>query len=490
MFQGTGSDVGKTVLVAGLCRAARNRGIRVWPFKPQNMSNNAAVANIPGDSGEGEIGRGQWLQALACGVEPSVHMNPVLLKPQSDTGSQIIVHGKVWGEARGRDYQKFKPKLLDAVMQSFEFACANADLVLVEGAGSPAEINLRTGDIANMGFATKANVPVVLVGDIDRGGVIASLVGTQAILTSEDSAMIKGFIINKFRGDLSLFDEGLEMITAKTGWPSFGVVPWLDQVRKLPAEDSVAMDRLVTGNRLSVEGNEAVKIAVPVLDHIANFDDFDPLEAEPGIELVMVRAGEPLPDDAALIIIPGSKSTIADLAAFRRHGWAEDLAKHVNNGGQVIGICGGYQMLGKVVRDPQGIEGGAREIAGLCHLDVETELAPEKTVRNVSGRFNLSDIPVHGYEIHLGQTTGEDCKRPMLEIDAHPDGAMSRNGRIMGCYLHGLFSNDAYRSFILKSISANASATSHHQVVDQALDALALALEQHLNVDEIFRLAG
>ena len=304
MLQGTGSDVGKSVLVAGLCRLARNRGLKVRPFKPQNMSNNAAVS----DDG-GEIGRAQWLQALACGVPSSVHMNPVLLKPQSETGSQIIVQGKVWGQAKGRDYQKFKAQLLDAVMASWDVVRDGADLVIVEGAGSPAEINLRAGDIANMGFATRANVPVVLVGDIDRGGVIASIVGTHAILQPEDRDMIIGYIINKFRGDVSLFDDGLKSITQFTGWPSFGVVPWLKDASRLPAENSVVLERLVKG-----EGR-ALKIAVPVLDRIANFDDLDPLMAEPQVDVVMVRSGERLPADAGLVIIPGSKSTIGDLVA-------------------------------------------------------------------------------------------------------------------------------------------------------------------------------
>ncbi len=285
MLQGTGSDVGKSVLVAGLCRLARNRGLKVRPFKPQNMSNNAAVS----DDG-GEIGRAQWLQAVACGIPSSVHMNPVLLKPQSETGSQIIVQGKVWGQAKGRDYQNFKAQLLDAVMASWEIACEGADLVIVEGAGSPAEINLRAGDIANMGFATRANVPVVLVGDIDRGGVIASIVGTHAILQPEDRDMIKGYIINKFRGDVSLFDDGLRAITQFTGWPSFGVVPWLK--RRLA---SARLRFCRSGACWSKARGVRLKIAVPVLDRIANFDDLDPLMGEPQVDVVMVRSGEQLP---------------------------------------------------------------------------------------------------------------------------------------------------------------------------------------------------
>ncbi|TAN10129.1 MAG: cobyric acid synthase, partial [Rhizobiaceae bacterium] len=349
MLQGTGSDVGKTVLVAGLCRLARKRGYAVRPFKPQNMSNNAAVASIPGSNEEGEIGRGQWLQALACGVPPTVHMNPVLLKPQSERGSQVILQGRAIGQAEARAYQRRKGELLAVVMASWDHVRQDADLVIVEGAGSPAEINLREGDIANMGFATRADVPVVLVGDIDRGGVIASLVGTHAILPEGDRRMIAGYLINKFRGDVSLFDDGLLAVTRFTGWRFFGVVPWLKDAAALPAEDSVMLDRLEGG------GRKSLKIAVPVLDRIANFDDLDPLSAEPSVEVVFVRPGERLPKDAALVVIPGSKSTIGDLLRFRENGWDRDLAEHREAGGHVIGICGGYQMLGRKVCDPVGI---------------------------------------------------------------------------------------------------------------------------------------
>jgi adenosylcobyric acid synthase len=487
MFQGTGSDVGKTVLVAGLCRALRNRGLNVRPFKPQNMSNNAAVADMPGEAGGGEIGRAQWLQALACGVAPSVHMNPVLLKPQSETGSQIIVQGKVWGQAKGRDYQRLKPQLLDAVMQSFDLVRQDADIVLVEGAGSPAEINLRAGDIANMGFAVGASVPVVLVGDIDRGGVIASLVGTHTILSDEDRATIKGFIINKFRGDVSLFDDGLTIVENYTGWPCFGVVPWLEAVGRLPAEDSVALEKII---RLQGAGGDKVKIAVPVIGHIANFDDLDPLMNEPGVNLVMVPAGQPLPQDAALVILPGSKSTIADLMAFRKNGWDVDLAHHIDKGGKVIGICGGYQMLGRMVCDPDGIESNVQKIDGLGYLDIETELEPHKTVRNVEGRYLAEDLPLSGYEIHMGNTIGPDCSRAMVEIAGRADGAISADGKVMGCYLHGLFTSDDFRRFVLGSIGVEAGSQTHTLMIDQALDELAIALETHLDVDGLLALAG
>lgn len=477
MLQGTGSDVGKSVLVAGLCRLASNRGLKVAPFKPQNMSNNAAVS----DDG-GEIGRAQWLQAIAARVPSSVHMNPVLLKPQSEVGSQIIVQGKVAGQARGRDYQALKPKLMDAVLESFSIVGQGADLVIVEGAGSPAEINLRAGDIANMGFATRAGVPVVLVGDIDRGGVIASLVGTHAILPPEDRAMIAGYIINKFRGDVSLFDDGLTAIGDFTGWPCFGVVTWLKAAGRLPAEDSVVLERRLAGR------GRALKIAVPVLPRIANFDDLDPLAQEPEVDLVFVRPGERLPADAGLIILPGSKSTIADLKDFRMQGWDQDLARHHRRGGQVIGICGGYQMLGQRVTDPLGIEGSEREIAGLGLLDIETEMAPEKTVRNSSAHSTVHDVALSGYEIHLGKTTGADCARAPVLIDGRPDGAMSADGRVFGTYLHGLFSSDAFRRALLADFGISGGVEDYRASVDAALDDVASELATMLSPDFLSRL--
>ncbi|MBB4572701.1 cobyric acid synthase [Rhizobium lentis] len=479
MLQGTGSDVGKTVLVAGLCRLAANRGLAVRPFKPQNMSNNAAVA----DDG-GEIGRAQWLQSLAARTPSSVHMNPVLLKPQSENGSQIIVQGSVFGQAKGRDYQLLKPRLLGAVLESFETVAASADLVVVEGAGSPAEINLRAGDIANMGFATKAGVPVVLVGDIDRGGVIASLVGTHAILDDADRAMIAGYIINKFRGDVLLFDDGIHAIQDFTGWPCFGIVPWLPDAARLPAEDSVVLERLVRS------GTRALKIAVPMLPRIANFDDLDPLRAEPDVELVFVRSGERLPVDASLVILPGSKSTISDLADLRVQGWDRDLAAHVRRGGRVIGICGGYQMLGRTVRDPLGIEGGTIEAAGLALLDVETEMAPEKTVRNSQARSTEYDLSLAGYQIHLGVTRGPDCVRPSAIVDGVPDGALSADGRIMGTYLHGLFGSDTYRARLLQSFGLSGERRNYRDSVEHALDEIAGELERHLDPHWLAGLLG
>ena len=470
MLQGTGSDVGKTILVAGLCRLAASKGLKVRPFKPQNMSNNAAVS----DDG-GEIGRAQWLQALAARIPTSVHMNPVLLKPQTETGSQIIVQGRVYGQAKGRDYQALKPKLMSAVMESFETMRAGADLVIVEGAGSPAEINLRAGDIANMGFATRANVPVVLVGDIDRGGVIASLAGTHLILPEEDRRMVSGYIINKFRGDVSLFADGIDAIGGFTGWSCHGVVPWLKAARRLPAEDSVALERLTR----KAEGG--LKVAVPVLSRIANFDDLDPLGAEPSVDLIFVPPGERIPPDAGLVVLPGSKSTIGDLKDLRAQGWDRDIAAHVRRGGRVIGICGGYQMLGRMVRDPKGIEGDLPEIEGLGLLDVETEMAPEKTVRNTTAHSREYDAPLHGYEIHLGVTEGPDCAHAPVFVDGREEGAMSPDGKVMGTYLHGLFGSDAYRMALLRSLGIDTPGFNYRQGVENALDDVALELEAVLS---------
>ncbi|MEM7067255.1 MAG: cobyric acid synthase [Pseudomonadota bacterium] len=483
MFQGTGSDVGKTVLVAGLCRALKNRGIKVVPFKPQNMSNNAAVAKA--DEGEGEIGRGQWLQALACGIEPTVHMNPVLLKPQSQVGSQVVVQGKVLKTAAAREYLSLKPQLLESVMESFETVSRDADFVLVEGAGSPGEINLRAGDIANMGFAEAAEVPVILIGDIDRGGVIASIVGTHTILPDADRAHVVGYLINKFRGDVSLFDDGLKAITEFTDWPSFGVLPWVDAVKRLPAEDSVALDRL--------DGSlpDGFRVVVPAMGKIANFDDFDPLIAEPGVAVQFIRKGDQFPDKVDMIVLPGSKSTIADLIELRENGWETPIKRFAKGGGLVIGVCGGFQMLGKRVSDPKGLEGDVPEIEGLGLLDVETDLLPEKTVKTFEPLSCEFGCELSGYEIHMGYTDGPDCARAMVNFDGRFDGAISRDGNVRGCYLHGLFNSDGYRKQLLKQQGFVADeGMSYAANVEAALDELATAIEEHLDVDGLLALAG
>ena len=354
MLQGTGSDVGKSLLVAGLCRAYTRRGLRVRPFKPQNMSNNAAVT-----ADGGEIGRAQALQARACGVPASCDMNPVLLKPQTDAGSQLVVQGEVWGNARAREYYRLKSRLLPRILESFERLGRDADLVLVEGAGSAAEVNLRAGDVANMGFAEAADVAVALVGDIDRGGIIASLVGTMALLSSSERARVTAYVVNRFRGDVRLFDSGIEVIGRKTGLPCLGVVPWFERAGRLPAEDSVAV-----GRNTQPRPGAALRIAVPVLSRIANFDDLDPLVAEPGVEVQFVEPGRALPGDADLVVLPGSKATIGDMRFLRSQGWDVDLHAHLRRGGWLLGLCGGYQMLGRTIRDPDGIEGEPGRRAG------------------------------------------------------------------------------------------------------------------------------
>jgi len=478
MLQGTGSDVGKSVLVAGLCRLFTNRGLRVRPFKPQNMSNNAAVAEDGG-----EVGRAQALQALACRTPPTVDMNPVLIKPQTDTGAQLILHGRVCGELGTRFYMQEKRPLLGAVLASFERLSAQADLVIVEGAGSPAEINLRAGDIANMGFARAANVPVILVGDIDRGGVIASIVGTRAVLDPPDGAMIRGFLINKFRGDARLFAPGYAEIEKRTGWKGLGVVPWITAARALPAEDAVVLDR-----HESLDG--ALVIAVPMLSRIANFDDFDPLRHERGVRLVMVPPGSPLPADATLAILPGTKATIADLAFLRAQGWDIDLAAHVRRGGRVLGICGGYQMLGRIIADPEGVEGTAETVAGLGYLPVTTTLTGDKRVTRAHGVELLSEAPFEGYEIHAGRTMAEGSVQPLLRFsDGALDGVVSADGRIAGCYVHGLFDRAEQRAAWLARLGASSDGVNHAARVDAALDELARELERVVDLDRLSDIA-
>ncbi len=481
MIQGTGSDVGKSLIVAGLARAFADRGLRVRPFKPQNMSNNAAITPEGG-----EIGRAQALQARAARVAPSVHMNPVLLKPQSETGSQVVVQGKVEGTAGARGWQVRKAGLMPRVLESFGRLAVEADLVLVEGAGSASEVNLRPGDIANMGFARAVGAPVALVGDIDRGGVIASLVGTRAVLDPADAALIVGFIVNRFRGDPRLFDEGMRMIAERTGWRAIGLVPHLAAAARLPAEDALALSRAAPAAR----SGGRIRIAAPILPHVANFDDLDPLEAEPEVELIRVRPGEALPGDAALVLLPGSKSTLADLAAFRAAGFDIDLAAHRRRGGAVLGICGGYQMMGRSIADPAGVEGPPGAAAGLGLLDVATTLSGEKRLAEARGR-TWDGAPFAGYEMHMGRTVGPDCARPFAVLaDGRPEGAVSADGRAWGAYVHGLFADDRQRSAWLARLgSAAPSRLDYEAGVEAALDALAAHLAAHLDLEGLLGLA-
>jgi adenosylcobyric acid synthase len=479
MFQGTGSDVGKSLIVAGLARALANRGLKVRPFKPQNMSNNAAVT-----ADGGEIGRAQALQARAARTPPSVHMNPVLLKPQSEIGAQVVVQGCVHGVAKAAAYQRMKPDLARFVLDSYARIKQDADIVLVEGAGSASEVNLRANDLANMGFARAADIPVVLIGDIDRGGVIASLVGTKSVIDATDAAQIRGFLVNKFRGDPTLFADGMTTIARATGWESLGLVPFFADARLLPAEDALGLDGPSTA-----KPNTRIKIAVPILPHVANFDDLDPLEVEPAVDLVRVRPGDALPGNADLIILLGAKATIADLAALQNAGFHIDIAAHVRRGGRVLGLCGGYQMLGRTIRDPLGLEGSIGASDGLGLLDVETTLTGDKRLERVQG-VTSDGIPVCGYEMHMGLTEGPDRSRPFARLsDGSPEGAVSPDGRVVGTYIHGLFADDRQRSAWLRRFAAGGAAISYDGLIDETLDRLAAHLEAHIDIDRLLSLA-
>ena len=478
MLQGTGSDVGKSVLVAGLCRALANRGYRVLPFKPQNMSNNAAVT-IDG----GEIGRAQALQAIACRVEPHSDMNPVLLKPQADRTSQLIVHGRVRGTLGAHNFRAARGTLMGEVMDSYHRLRAQCDIVLVEGAGSPAEINLRAGDIANMGFARRANVPVILIGDIDRGGVIAAIVGTRAVIDPADAAMIAGFIINKFRGDPALFEDGYRQTEALSGWRGHGVLPWLPATARLPSEDAVVLEKggMADGGKMLV--------ACPILPRISNFDDLDPLKLEPDVALRMVPPGQPIPAQAALIVLPGSKATIADLAALREQGWDIDLRAHHRRGGAILGLCGGYQMLGRRIADPDGLEGPPGTVEGLGLLDIETRLTPAKTLRPVAG--TALGARFAGYEMHMGESSGPGTARPFARFDdGQADGAVDATGQVMGSYVHGLLALGDMRRALLARFGIVGGGADHGASVDAALDEIAAAMETHLDIEALIALAN
>lgn len=481
MVQGTGSDVGKSLLVAGLARAYTLRGLKVRPFKPQNMSNNAAVT-----ADGGEIGRAQALQARAARVPASVHMNPVLLKPQGETGAQVVVQGRVHATARAAAYQRLKPSLMPFVLDSFARLKAEADLVLVEGAGSASEINLRAGDIANMGFARAAGVPVVLIGDIDRGGVIASLVGTKAVVDPQDAALIRGFVVNRFRGDPALFAAGMDIIAERTGWAPLGLVPHFPAAARLPAEDALALSAPP-----APKPGARVRICVPILPHVSNFDDLDPLDGEPSVEVRRIRPHETLPADTDLVLLLGSKSTIADLAALKAEGLHHDILAFARRGGRVSGLCGGYQMLGETIADPEGVEGEARIARGLGLLKVHTVLSGEKRLEEVTG--SVGGVPFCGYEMHMGLTAGDDTARPFAHLaDGRAEGAVSPDGRITGTYVHGLFASDALRGAFLATLSGGGAAaqTAYEAGVEATLDALAAHLAGHLDLDRLLELAA
>jgi adenosylcobyric acid synthase len=476
MFMGTGSDVGKSLLVAGLCRALANRGLTVAPFKPQNMSNNAAVT-----ADGGEIGRAQALQARAARREPVTAMNPVLLKPEQETGSQVVVRGQRRASMSARDYWRERSKLMPEVLQAFREISREVHVVIVEGAGSASEVNLRANDIANFGFAEAANVPVILVGDIERGGVIASVVGTFAVIAAADASRIRATLINKFQGDPALFADGISLIAQRTGVPCLGPVPWFADATKLPAEDSLGL------RDLPRRADGRVTIAVPQLPRIANFDDLDPLRAEPNVNVVMVQPGESIPRHADWIILPGSKATRSDLAALRACGWDIDILAHHRAGGRVLGICGGYQMLGRSIGDPDGIEGAAGISEGLGLLDVETVLTPAKQLRVEAASHVASGEAIAGYHMHMGETTGPDRGRPFAHVDTAPEGATSRDGRVVGTYLHGLFASDNFRRAFLGGAASPDLA--YEAGVERALDDLAAHLEKHLDIHALLALA-
>ena len=474
MFMGTGSDVGKSLIVAGLCRAFANRGLRVAPFKPQNMSNNAAVT-----ADGGEIGRAQALPARAAGREPVTAMNPVLLKPEHESGAQLIVRGQRVGSFAAREYWKKRGELLPQVVAAYRELAADADLVLVEGAGSASEVNLRSSDIANFGFAQAVKVPAVLVGDIDRGGVIASVIGTFAVVSGEDCALIRATLINKFRGDPALFAEGRALIAERTGVPCLGPVPFFADANRLPAEDSLALDTKAPTKEAPFV------IAVPRLPRIANYDDLAPLRAEPNVSVIVVEPGQPLPQNANLILIPGSKATRADFAALRQTGWDIDILAHHRAGKPVMGLCGGYQMLGKTIADPDGIEGAPGTSEGLGLLDVDTVLEPMKSLQVIAGNAQALGADIRGYHMHMGVTSGPDTAHPFATVAGQPEGAT--RGNVIGTYMHGIFASDVFRHAFLHGI---ADLTLNYETgVDATLDALADHLERHLDLDQLLKLA-
>jgi len=489
MIQGTTSDAGKSTLVGGLCRLAARAGVRVAPFKPQNMALNSAVT-----ADGGEIGRAQAWQAWAAGLAPHTDMNPVLLKPNSDTGAQVIIQGRVHASLDARAYHDYKPQAMAAVLASYQRLRGRYDLVLVEGAGSPAEINLRSRDIANMGFAERVDCPVVLIADIDRGGVFAHLLGTLACLSETERARVRGFVINRFRGDLSLLQPGIAWLEAQTGKPVLGVLPYLHGLW-LDAEDA-----LPRAHAPATSDRQVLRVVVPALPRISNHTDFDALRAHPQVDFRFIGPGEPWPA-ADLVILPGSKSVQRDLAWLRTQGWETALQRHLRYGGKVLGICGGLQMLGRVLHDPAGLEGVAGSMAGLGLLDFETTLAGHKQLHNVHGRLDAAILPgdadgaVRGYEIHMGLSTGPALQRPAVWLESdhglRPDGAVSADGQIAATYVHGMFDAPQACSAWLAWAGLEGAVTDDHDARRlQSLDTLADAMAKHMDLDAVWRLCG
>lgn len=475
MIQGTCSDAGKTILVAGLCRLLKRKGIKVVPFKPQNMANNSAVT-VQG----GEIGRAQAVQAQAAGVEPHIDMNPVLLKPSTDTGAQVVIHGQAQQVMDARSYHAFKPQAMKYVLQSYQRLAEEYDVVIVEGAGSPAEINLRDGDIANMGFAEAVNCPVILVGDIDRGGVFAQLIGTQDLLSESEQRRIKGFIINKFRGDVSLLDSGIDWLQARSQKPLIGVMPFIEGLH-LEAEDSLSLNRTQAVSSAA----QKLKVVVPKLPRISNPTDLDALRLHPQVELNIVAAGQTIPD-TDLIILPGSKSVMTDLQWLQQHGWDKAIKRHLRYGGKVLGICGGYQMLGEWIYDPHGVESNTPQMPGLGLLDITTTLKESKQLKRVSGELLFADVQVQGYEIHMGQTEGNATQKPLIRMQGSFDGARSDDDQVMGTYLHGLFdASHACQALLLWAGLEQPQPFDYFMHCENEIDRLADNMQQHLDVEQL-----
>jgi len=472
MIQGTASDAGKSTVVAGLCRLLYRRGTKVVPFKPQNMALNSAVT-----ADGGEIGRAQAVQAQAAGLEPHTDMNPVLLKPSSDMGAQVIIHGKALAQMQAQDYHRYKRTAMAAVLDSHARLSQQYELVMVEGAGSPAEVNLREGDIANMGFAEAVDCPVILVADIDKGGVFAQIVGTLALLSESEQARVKGFIINRFRGDIALLQPGLDWLQRYTGKPVLGVLPYLHDLH-IEAEDAVPRDNIRADR-------DKFQIIVPVLPRISNHTDFDPLRLHPALDLHFVGSGS-TPPPADLIILPGSKNVRADLQWLRENGWEETIRRHLRYGGKLIGICGGYQMLGEVIHDPQGLEGPVGSSEGLGWLAMETTLHEQKQLSRINGRLSLEDARIEGYEIHMGISSGEALERPLVRFGGTTDGAISEDRQVLGTYLHGLFNHPEAATALLRWAGADGvEGIDYSALRERELDRLADVLESQLDLPRL-----
>ncbi len=481
MVQGTTSDAGKSTLVAGLGRILLRRGIQVAPFKPQNMALNSAVT-VDG----GEIGRAQAVQALACGLEPHTDMNPILLKPTSDKNAQVIIHGKAIGEQNAKDYHDYKKVALDAVLESYARLSETYEAIVVEGAGSPAEINLRENDIANMGFAEAVDCPVIIVADIDRGGVFAHLVGTLALLSETEQSRVKGFVINRFRGDLSLLQSGLDWLENETKKTVLGVLPYIHGFH-LEAEDALSRETENTAGLAQAKLNK-FRIIVPVLPRISNHTDFDPLRLHPDIDFQFIGPDQVIPP-ADLIIIPGSKSVMADLSWLRSQGWENVINRHLRYGGKVLAICGGYQMLGHYIYDPLAIESTISNTPGFGLLDIETTLQANKHLKNISGHLVLDNTPMNGYEIHAGFTTGSGLENPVLKIGDRTDGAISPDNQIMGCYAHGLFdATIACQSLLSWAGLPEAKPFDYAELREAEINRLADIMESHMDMEKILNI--